>query len=146
MPVELEMALRILLATALGGVIGFQRERLDKPAGFRTHILIAAGAALFTVVSIMGFETDDTARVAAGIVAGIGFLGAGSIIRRGNHIEGLTTAATIWAVAGIGMAAGSGLYIISVITTAIILTVLLLPRFPANHREDKQSEEKDDTG
>jgi putative Mg2+ transporter-C (MgtC) family protein len=146
MPVELEMALRILLATALGGVIGFQRERLDKPAGFRTHILIAAGAALFTVVSIMGFETDDTARVAAGIVAGIGFLGAGSIIRRGNHIEGLTTAATIWAVAGIGMAAGSGLYIISVITTAIILTVLLLPRFPANYREDKQSEEKDDTG
>jgi putative Mg2+ transporter-C (MgtC) family protein len=145
MPVELEMALRIVLATALGGVIGFQRERLDKPAGFRTHILIAAGAALFTVVSIMGFETDDTARVAAGIVAGIGFLGAGSIIRRGNHIEGLTTAATIWAVAGIGMAAGSGLYIISVITTAIILTVLLLPRFPDNHREDKQSEEKDDT-
>jgi putative Mg2+ transporter-C (MgtC) family protein len=145
MPVELEMALRILLATALGGIIGFQRERLDKPAGFRTHILIAAGAALFTVVSIMGFKTDDTARVAAGIVAGIGFLGAGSIIRRGNHIEGLTTAATIWAVAGIGMAAGSGLYIISVITTAIILTVLLLPRFPVNHREDKQSEEKDDT-
>jgi putative Mg2+ transporter-C (MgtC) family protein len=145
MSVELEMALRIVLATALGGVIGFQRERLDKPAGFRTHILIAAGAALFTVVSIMGFETDDTARVAAGIVAGIGFLGAGSIIRRGNHIEGLTTAATIWAVAGIGMAAGSGLYIISVITTAIILAVLLLPRFPDNHREDKQSEEKDDT-
>jgi putative Mg2+ transporter-C (MgtC) family protein len=146
MPVELEMVLRILLAAALGGVIGFQRERLDKPAGFRTHILIASGAALFTVVSIMGFETDDTARVAAGIVAGIGFLGAGSIIRRGNHIEGLTTAASIWAVAGIGMAAGSGLYIISTTAAAIFMAVLLMPRFPANHREEKQIEEKDDTG
>ena len=146
MPVELEMALRILLATALGGVIGYQRERLDKPAGFRTHILIAAGAALFTVVSIMGFESDDTARVAAGIVAGIGFLGAGSIIRRGNHIEGLTTAATIWAVAGIGMAAGAGLYIISVTAAVIFLAVLLLPRIPANHREDGQKEKNDDTG
>ncbi len=146
MPVELEMALRILLAAALGGVIGFQRERLDKPAGFRTHILIAAGAALFTVVSIMGFESDDTARVAAGIVAGIGFLGAGSIIRRGNHIEGLTTAATIWAVAGIGMAAGAGLYIISVTAAVIFLAVLLLPRIPVNHREDRQKEKNDDTG
>jgi putative Mg2+ transporter-C (MgtC) family protein len=146
MPVELEMALRILLAAALGGVIGFQRERLDKPAGFRTHILISAGAALFTVVSIIGFETGDTARVAAGIVAGIGFLGAGSIIRRGNHIEGLTTAATIWAVAGIGMAAGSGLYIISVAAAVIFLIVLLLPRFPDNHREDRQTEKNDDTG
>ena len=146
MPVELEMALRILLATALGGVIGFQRERLDKPAGFRTHILIAAGAALFTVVSIMGFEAGDTARVAAGIVAGIGFLGAGSIIRRGNHVEGLTTAATIWAVAGIGMAAGAGLYIISVTAAVIFLAVLLLPRIPANHREDRQKEKNDDTG
>ena len=146
MPVELEMALRILLATALGGVIGFQRERLDKPAGFRTHILIAAGAALFTVVSIMGFEADDTARVAAGIVAGIGFLGAGSIIRRGNHVEGLTTAATIWAVAGIGMAAGAGLYIIAVTAAVIFLVVLLLPRIPANHREDNQTEKTDDTG
>jgi len=145
-PVELEMALRILLATALGGVIGFQRERLDKPAGFRTHILIAAGAALFTVVSIMGFESNDTARVAAGIVAGIGFLGAGSIIRRGNHVEGLTTAATIWAVAGIGMAAGAGLYIITVAATVIFLVVLLLPRVPVNHREDNQAEKKDDTG
>ena len=146
MPVELEMALRILLAAALGGVIGFQRERLDKPAGFRTHILIAAGAALFTVVSIMGFESDDTARVAAGIVAGIGFLGAGSIIRRGNHIEGLTTAATIWAVAGIGMAAGAGLYIIAVTAAVIFLVVLLLPRIPANNREDNQTEKIDDTG
>jgi len=145
-PVELEMALRILLATALGGVIGFQRERLDKPAGFRTHILIAAGAALFTVVSIMGFESNDTARVAAGIVAGIGFLGAGSIIRRGNHVEGLTTAATIWAVAGIGMAAGAGLYIITVAATVIFLVVLLLPRVSVNHREDNQAEKKDDTG
>jgi len=129
MPVELEMALRILMATAMGGIIGFQRERSDKPAGMRTHILIATGAALFTVISIYGFGEADTARVAAGVVAGIGFLGAGSIIRRGDQVEGLTTAATIWAAAGVGMAAGAGLYIISAVTTAVIVLVLLLPRF-----------------
>lgn len=129
MPVELEMALRILLATVLAGIIGFQRERSDKPAGMRTHILIATGAALFTVISVYGFGEADTTRVAAGVVTGIGFLGAGSIIRRGDQVEGLTTAATIWAAAGVGMAAGVGLYIISVVTTAVILFVLLLPRF-----------------
>ena len=92
-------------------------------------ILICFGAALFTIASIYGFgNTGDSARVAAGVVAGIGFIGAGAIIHGGEGIvAGLTTAATIWAVAGIGLTAGSGLYIISVISTAIILIVLLLP-------------------
>ncbi len=122
------MALRLLLAAALGAIIGFQRERAGKPAGLRTHILICVGAAIFTVVSIYGFAAD-TARVAAGIVTGIGFIGAGAIIRGGEGIVvGLTTAATIWAVAGIGLAAGAGLYLASAVATALVLIVLLIPR------------------
>jgi putative Mg2+ transporter-C (MgtC) family protein len=123
------MVLRLLLASALGAAIGYQRERANKPAGLRTHILISAGAALFTIASIYAFGTEaDPGRVAAGVVAGIGFIGAGSIIRReGGIVEGLTTAATIWAVAAIGLAAGAGLYLVSVVTTAVIIIVLLLP-------------------
>ena len=129
MPIEVEMVLRLLLATALGAIIGYQRERAGKSAGLRTHVLICAGAALFTVASLYGFgAVADPARVAAGIVAGVGFLGAGAIIRRGEGVvEGLTTAATIWAVAAIGLAAGAGLYLVSAVTTAVILIVLCLP-------------------
>lgn len=123
----MEVILRLLLAAALGAVIGYQRERAGKPAGLRTHILICVGAALFTVTSIYAFRAD-TARVASGIVAGVGFLGAGAIIRGGEGIvAGLTTAATIWIVAGIGLASGAGLYLISAVTTAIVLIVLFLP-------------------
>ena len=129
MSIEVEMVLRLLLAVALGAIIGYQRERVGKPAGLRTHILICAGAALFTVASLYGFgAVADPARVAAGIVAGIGFLGAGAIIRREEGVvAGLTTAATIWAVAAIGLAAGAGLYLVSAVTTVIILIVLFLP-------------------
>ena len=129
MPIEVEMVLRLLLATALGAVIGYQRERAGKPAGLRTHILICAGAALFTVASLYGFgAVADPARVAAGIVAGIGFLGAGAIIRREEGVvAGLTTAATIWAVAAIGLGGGGGLYLVSAVTTVIILFVFYLP-------------------
>ena len=129
MPVEVEMVLRLLLAAALGAVIGFQRERAGKPAGLRTHILISVGAALFTISSAYGFGAiGDPGRVAAGVVAGIGFIGAGAIMHKeGGMVEGLTTAATIWAAAAIGLAAGSGLYIISAVTTAIVLIILFLP-------------------
>ena len=128
MAIELEMILRLLLAVTLGAIIGYQRERARKSAGLRTHVLICLGAALFTVTSIYGFGGDDTARVAAGVVAGIGFLGAGAIIRGGEGIvAGLTTAATIWAVAGVGLAAGAGLYLVSAVTTLLISIVLLLP-------------------
>ena len=126
MPVELEMALRLVLAAALGAAIGYQRARAGKPAGLRTHMLICVGSALFTVTSVHGFGADP-ARIAAGIVTGIGFLGAGAILHReGGIVEGLTTAATIWAVAGIGLAAGAGLYIISAVATAITVGVLFL--------------------
>ena len=129
MGIEVEMILRLLLAVVLGAIIGYQRERVGKAAGLRTHALISVGAALFTIGSLYGFGVGvDPSRVAAGIVTGIGFLGAGAIIRRGEGvIEGLTTAATIWAVAGIGLAAGAGLYILSAVTTVIILIVLFLP-------------------
>jgi putative Mg2+ transporter-C (MgtC) family protein len=128
--IEIEMMLRLLLAAALGALIGYQRERSKKPAGLRTHTLISSGAALFTIASMYGFGIGaDPARIAAGIVAGIGFIGAGVIFhRQGGIVEGLTTAATIWAVAAIGLAAGAGLYIIATLTTAIVLAILLLPR------------------
>jgi putative Mg2+ transporter-C (MgtC) family protein len=128
-PIELEMVLRLLLAAALGAAIGYQRERAKKPAGLRTHVLISAGAALFTIASIYGFGIEaDPSRIAAGVVAGIGFIGAGAIIRReGGIVEGLTTAATIWAVAAIGLAAGAGLYIVSVATAVVVSIVLFLP-------------------
>ncbi len=129
MLIEAEMILRLLLAAALGAIIGFQRERAGKAAGLRTHILISVGACLFTVASIYGFGvSSEPARVAAGVVAGIGFLGAGAIIRsRGEIVHGLTTAASIWAVAAIGLAAGAGLYIVSAVAAVLILIALLLP-------------------
>ena len=139
MPVEIEMVLRILLAAVLGGVIGYQRDKADKPAGIRTLVLIAFGSALFTIVSVEGFDADP-ARIASGIVTGIGFLGAGSIIRRGEGIvEGLTTAATIWAAAGVGISAGAGLYLISIIATVIIFVVLMLPKLPGKEEDKSES-------
>lgn len=124
-----EMILRLLLATALGAGIGYQRERAGKVAGLRTHILIGLGAALFTVVSVFGFSgAVDPSRVAAGVVAGVGFIGAGVIFRGEEGVAGLTTAASIWIVAAIGLAAGAGLYLISVIVTLIAVGILMIPR------------------
>lgn len=125
------MVLRLLLAAALGAVIGYQRERANKPAGMRTHILISLGSALFTVVSIFGFgDGVDVSRVAAGVVTGIGFIGAGVIFRgmRGDHVMGLTTAASVWVTAAIGLAAGAGMYLIATVVAAIAVLVLMVPR------------------
>jgi len=128
----LEAILRFLVAVALGASIGYQRERAGKAAGMRTHVLVSSGAALFTLVSIYGFSgaAVDISRVAAGVVVGIGFIGAGVILRgqREEEVAGLTTAATIWITAAIGLAAGAGMYLVSVIVTAIIIGVLLLPK------------------
>ncbi len=128
----LETILRFLLAAALGAGIGYQRERAGKAAGLRTHILVSSGAALFTLVSIYGFSgaVVDISRVAAGVVVGIGFIGAGVILRgqREKEVAGLTTAATIWITAAIGLAAGTGMYLISVIATAVTVGVLFLPK------------------
>jgi putative Mg2+ transporter-C (MgtC) family protein len=128
MATEWEMVLRVLLATVLGGIIGFQREWSGKEAGLRTNMLICLGSALLTVLSIIAFPDADSARIAAGIATGIGFIGAGVILHRtGGSVVGLTSAATIWAVAGIGMACGTGKYIIAVGATVLAFLVLLIP-------------------
>jgi len=128
---EIEAGLRLLLAAVLGGIIGIQREKAGKPAGLRTHVLICLGSALFTVVSVLGFTGNvDPARIAAGVVTGIGFIGAGVIFRgmRGDKVMGITTAASIWITAAIGIAAGAGLYIIASATALATLLVLMMPR------------------
>jgi len=128
----LEMILRFLLAAGLGAGVGYQRERAGKAAGIRTHILVSSGAALFTLASIYGFDgaAVDISRVAAGVVVGIGFIGAGVIFRgiSGTGVAGLTTAASIWVTAAIGLAAGAGMYLVSVIATAVVVGVLFLPK------------------
>jgi putative Mg2+ transporter-C (MgtC) family protein len=121
-----EALLRIVLAGVLGGLIGLERELREREAGLRTHLLVAVGAALFTIAGAYGFDsgTVDPTRVAAQIVTGIGFLGAGAIIRQGFSIRGLTTAATLWVVAAVGLSAGAGYYSGAVITTGVVLVAL----------------------
>lgn len=137
----LEILLRVALAAVLGGAIGFERELREREAGLRTHMLVAVGAALFTLVSAFAW-TDwhfsnasgvvyDPTRIAAQVVTGIGFLGAGAIIRQGLSVRGLTTAATLWVVAAIGMATGAGFYTAAVITTVLVLLSLYPLRIAA---------------
>jgi putative Mg2+ transporter-C (MgtC) family protein len=125
---DLELTIRLALAALLGGILGAEREWRNKEAGLRTNILIAIGSALFTLMSIelTDGRTGDTSRVAAQIVTGIGFLGAGAIMRTNGGIQGLTTAAMIWVNAAIGVAAGGGEYHLAVIATIITLAVLLV--------------------
>lgn len=127
---ELDMVIRLLLAGLAGGLIGWERESAEKPAGLRTNVLVCVGAALFTIASTIGFgPLGDPSRVAAGVVVGIGFLGAGTIVRGDSGIiVGLTTAATVWTVAAIGLAFGAGLYVIAAVAALIVLLALrLLP-------------------
>lgn len=126
---EFDLVLRLLLAGFLGALIGVEREIHDHPAGIRTHLLVALGSALFTVLSITGFPSADGAptdpsRVAAQIVTGIGFLGAGAILKYGPTVRGLTTAASLWAAAGIGMSAGASRPVLAVAATVIVLVSL----------------------
>ena len=118
-----EIAIRLLLALVLGGAIGVEREYRAKEAGFRTHFLVALGSALFCLVSQFGFGIDlkDSSRVAAQVVSGIGFLGAGTIIFQKNVVRGLTTAAGLWVTAAIGLACGTGMYVAAAITTVMVL-------------------------
>ena len=119
--------LRLALAAGLGGAIGLEREFHQKPAGLRTNMLIALGSALFAILSVeLGAGAGSPDRIAAQVVTGIGFLGAGAILRSGDHIHGLTTAATIWVNAAIGMAAGLGSYTVATVAAAITLVVLAL--------------------
>jgi len=115
---------RLFLAAICSGLIGYERESARKAAGLRTHTLVGVGAAVFTIISIVGFPGSDSSRVAAQIVTGVGFLGAGAIFREGTYVSGLTTAAGLWVVAALGMAAGSGSYWVAVIGTAVALGTL----------------------
>jgi putative Mg2+ transporter-C (MgtC) family protein len=129
-----ESLLRLSLAAVLGGLIGVERELREREAGLRTHLLVSLGSALFTIVGAYGFHEfldsganvvrADPTRIAAQIVTGIGFLGAGAIIRQGLSVRGLTTAATLWVVAAVGLACGAGYYSTAVITTALVLLAL----------------------
>jgi putative Mg2+ transporter-C (MgtC) family protein len=134
-PHDLEMIVRMLLAFALGALLGFERERAGRPAGLRTFMMVTAGSAAFTLVSVYGFEGEgtvrDPARVAAQIVTGIGFLGAGTIWRTPSTVRGLTTAATIWFAAAVGMMVGSGLYLVSTLTAVFGFVCLQWLRSPA---------------
>lgn len=149
-PLDLELMLRILLAFLLGGVIGYERETTQRPAGLRTHMLVAAGSAAFTIVSIYAFvgqgTVRDPARVAAQIVTGVGFLGAGTIWRTSSTVRGLTTAASIWLVAAIGMLIGTGLYLLAIFTTACGFAVLRWGRPPSRRRRLSKAGEPSITG
>jgi putative Mg2+ transporter-C (MgtC) family protein len=138
-----ELVLRLALAAALGAAIGLERELREREAGLRTHLLVSLGSALFTVVSAYGFHAflssganvvrADPTRIAAQIVTGIGFLGAGAIIRQGLSVRGLTTAATLWVVAAIGLACGAGYYSAAVVTTVLVILTLWPLRVLAFH-------------
>lgn len=136
MPSESELALRLLLAAGLAGLLGMERELTDQPAGFRTHILLGLGAALFAIVSAFGFQTiagegpttvvrADITRVASQIVVGIGFLGGGAIVKYGATVRGLTTAASLWITAAIGTAIGIGMLTLGGAATAVALVAMV---------------------
>lgn len=127
---EKEVLIRLFIAVLLGGLIGWEREIHDRPAGFRTHILVSVGSALIMIVSIgmsRMFEgaPSDPGRIAAQVVSGIGFLGAGTIIREGVNIKGLTTAASLWTVAGIGLAVGAGFTFSAFVTAGLVFITLI---------------------
>lgn len=139
------LSLRLLLPALLGAAIGWERESLDKPAGLRTHMLVGLGASCFTVAGLelfrdlsAGAMTNlDPIRVVEGVAGGIGFLGAGSIIKSGGDPKGLTTAAGIWTVGGVGAACGLGYFWIAGITSAVALAVLLVGRLRPLRRGDR---------
>ena len=151
MEIELDFILRIFVAALLGGAIGLEREYRDKSAGFRTHFLVALGSALFMVVSAYGFEgalvTEnhrlDVSRIAAQVVSGIGFIGAGMIIFQKNAIRGLTTAAGVWVTAAIGLTCGAGMYVLALSSTFMVLLGLeafnfFLRRFDSKRKGEEE--------
>jgi putative Mg2+ transporter-C (MgtC) family protein len=126
---SLDILTKLIVSLVLGGMVGFERESSGRPAGLRTHLLVCLGSTLITIVSINGFPyTADPARVAAQIVSGVGFLGAGTIMKEGINVKGLTTAASLWVVAAIGLAVGTGHYFAAVITTLFVMIALTFVR------------------
>lgn len=126
MIIELEQIIKIVLAFVLSGIVGLEREVSLKPAGLRTHSLVGLGSSLLTILSIEAFPGSDPARVAAAVIVGVGFIGAGTILKTEERIIGLTTAATLWITAAIGVTVGAGFYLLAVITTALTYLSLKL--------------------
>lgn len=154
MDVELHVVGRLLAAAALGAAIGIERETADQPAGLRTHLTVALGAALFGIVSTLGFDEFratqravniqfDVTRVASTVVTGIGFIGAGMIFRRGSTVHNLTTAASLWVVAAIGLSCGVGDIGPGAVGTAILIAALLLLRWPRDWVRDNLARDHD---
>ena len=137
------MLVRLFAAVLLGSFIGYERERTGKPAGLRTHAMVCLGSALFTLISIYGFAPGaDTSRVAAMIVSGIGFLGAGAILHERGGVQGLTTAASLWVTAAVGMAVAVGMIVMSLATAALVFLVL---RFAPTVRQRVSREDLSET-
>lgn len=123
--VSLKLLINLTLAAALGALIGAERERAGKPAGARTHAMVSMGSALFAIISAYGFgDSGDAGRVAAQVVTGVGFLGAGAILRHRGNVLGLTTAASLWVTAALGLAVGSGLSVVAIGATLLIIGLL----------------------
>lgn len=137
----IELTLKLVLAVALGGLIGLERETSQKPAGFRTNILICVGSTMMMILAQLlfggvGGNSNEVARIAAAVITGVGFIGAGTIIQAKGSIMGLTSAATIWAVAGLGLVIGAGYYVIAIIFSGmVILTLLFFRRIEGRPRE-----------
>jgi putative Mg2+ transporter-C (MgtC) family protein len=129
MNLDLELVARLILGFVLSGIVGLEREVSLKPAGLRTHILVGLGSTLITILSLHAFPGSDPSRVAASIIVGIGFLGAGTIIKTEEKVIGLTTAATLWIVASIGVATGAGFYLLATVATILAFSVLKLDIF-----------------
>jgi putative Mg2+ transporter-C (MgtC) family protein len=145
---ELSLYFRIIVAALLGGLVGLEREMHGSDAGFRTHILVSTGSALFMIISLLlpatgGAVAADSSRIAAGVVTGIGFLGAGAVIRNECSVQGLTTAASIWIVAAIGLASGAGLYVVALLTSVIAFIVLVSSRWPKSVKRRIHSKKKE---
>ena len=123
---QIELTLRLVVALLLGAVIGLEREMQRMPAGFRTHALVSLGSAIFTIVSAYAFTgpLSDPTRIAAQVVSGVGFLGGGAILHYGGTVRGLTTAASLWAVAAVGMAAGAGLFVVAIVSAVLVIVAL----------------------
>lgn len=128
MVIDTEPLLRLVLAAVAGGLVGSEREAMHKPAGVRTHIIVSLGSALFVLTTLSTFPAE-AGRIIAGIATGVGFLGAGTIFRAKDHIMGLTTAATVWTVAAIGLTLGMGEYALGIATTILVLLILQLKKF-----------------
>lgn len=137
--IDVEKITRLLLALALGAVIGFERQLKKRPAGMRTHMLVSLGSAIFTVVGLS--LEPNTSRIAEAIATGIGFLGAGAIIAQGGRVRGITSAATLWAVAALGVLVGTGDYWLGIIVTALIFGTLEIDRIKRFSESGTYSEE-----